>query len=371
VNTGALGRGTISSFTSRSDQANVLPSSLCWSVIRVRLVPIQVTIIKVMATSNTRRAMPTLFKDGAGTLEQGLDLVRRGDYARAREKFLDATRKFSKEGSLLYPNLAKAYADLLSPDVMNGSPGALMALSSFLRSTLGTTELKLGPRGISASDLATELELTTRDTNLMNAVASGTENPTALAQALQELASAYGPLGSQVLYLPELFHKRATTAESRVPVLMALSFEILGTAVETTDPLTAAEHFQTAQQYWSQANDEPRSQAAANRAGHLSIQAKCWICGREGIGHGIQFVSLPVLEGVSGLKDTGSSPLPSLDSSGLRVYVCKGCFSALHGLADKVAIQRAVEVEQRLLTAMQAMEQRLQNRSVGSLSSRN
>jgi hypothetical protein len=313
--------------------------------------------------------MPPIFKDGTGTLEQALDLARRGDYVRAREKFLDAARKYSKEGSLLYPHLAAAYAELLSPGVMNGDPSALMALALSLRSNLGTTELKLGPRGISAADLATQLELTTRDANLMAAVQSGSGDPQSLAQALQGLAGAYGQLGNQVLYLPELFQRRAITAESRVPVLMALSFETLGTSVEKTDPLAAAEHFQTAQQYWLQANDDSRAQVTATRAGHLSIQAKCWFCSREGIGQGIQFVSLPVLEGVAGLKDTGSSPLPSIDTSGLRVYVCKGCYSAVHGLADKIAVQRAGEVEARLLAEIRAMEQRLAS-EMGSSSTR-
>ena len=303
--------------------------------------------------------MPPLFKDGSGTLEQALDLARRGDFVRAREKFLEASRKYSKEGSLLYPNLAKAYADLLSPEVMNGNPDALMALSTFLRSTLGTTELKLGPRGISAADLATQLELTTRDLNLVAALQAGTGNPEALAQALQALAGAYGQLGNQVLYLPELFHHQSTTAESRVPTLMALSFETLGTAIQGSDPLGAAERFQTAQQYWLQANDEARGQAAGTRAGHLSIQARCWFCGREGKGHGIQFVSLPIDAEVGGLKDTGSSPLPSLDTSGRRVFVCKGCYSAVSGLADRIALQRVGEAEARLIAQIRALEQQL------------
>ena len=307
--------------------------------------------------------MPPLFKDGSGTLEQALDLARRGDFAHAREKFLDASRKYAKEGSLLYPNLAKAYADLLSPEVRDGHPDALMALSTFLRSTLGTTELKLGARGISAADLATQLELTTRDLNLMAAVQSGTGNPESLAQALQALAGGYGQLGNQVLYLPELFHQKSTTAESRVPALMALSFETLGTSIQATDPLGAAEHFQTAQQYWLQANDEARSQAAGTRAGHLSIQARCWFCGREGKGHGVQFVSLPIDQEVVGLKDPGTSPLPSLDPSGRRVYVCKGCFSAVSGLSDRIAMQRAGEAEARVMAELRAMEQRLRTRT--------
>jgi hypothetical protein len=305
--------------------------------------------------------MVTLFKDGSSTLEQGLDLARRRDFNRAREKFVEAYRKLSKEGRILDANLAKAYADLLSPEVVHGHSPSLIALSSFLRSSLGTTELRLGARGISAADLATQLELTARESQLGALLQSGPSNPEGLAQALQALATEYSQLGNRVLYLPELFEQRAVTADTKFPGLMALSFETLGTALQATDPLTAAERFQTAQHYWTQANDVTRAQAVATRAGHLAIQAKCWFCGREGRGFGVQFASLPLDQDVMGLKGMESSPLPSLDPSGRKVYVCKGCYSALNGLADRIAVQRASEVEQLLLAEMRAMEQRLQS----------
>lgn len=305
--------------------------------------------------------MVLLFKDGSATLEQGLDFARRREFNRAREKFTDASRKLAKEGRILEANLAKAYAELLSPEVVNGHSSTLIALSSFLRSSLGGTELRLGARGISAPELATQLELTAREAQLSALVQSGPSNPEGLAQALQALAADYSRLGNQVLYLPELFEQRATTADVKVPGLMALSFETLGTALQATDPLTAAERFQTAQHYWTQANDVNRAQEMATRAGHLAIQAKCWFCGREGRGFGIQFASLPLDQDVMGLKGMESSPLPSLDPSGRKVYVCKGCYSALNGLADRIAVQRASEVGQQLLAEMRAMERRLQS----------
>jgi hypothetical protein len=136
----------------------------------------------------------------------------------------------------------------------------------------------------------------------------------------------------------------------------------LGGSLQATNPLAAAEHFQTAQQYWIQAGNESRAQSVGAQVGQLALQAKCWFCGREGTGHGIQFVSLPIDQDVSGLKGTEGSPLPSLDASSRNVYVCKGCYSAAWGLADRIASQRASEVEARLLAEIRAMEQRLQSR---------
>ena len=306
--------------------------------------------------------MAPIFKDGSATLEQGLDLARRRDFDRARAKFQDASKKLSKEGSILYVNLANAYAELFSIGVRNENPEALMALSAFLRSTLGTTELRPGPRGIAASDLANQLELTARDKSLTAALQAPSSDPTALAQALQSLAGAYGQLGPQVLFLPELFSQQAIPANSRFPVLMALSFETLGGAVQATNPLAAAEHFQTAQQYWTQAGNEARAASTGAQVSQLALQARCWICGREGTGHGVQFVSLPIDQDVAGLKGTEGSPLPSVDVSGRNVYVCKGCYSAIWGLADRIAFQRAGEVEARLLAEIRALEQRMQSR---------
>jgi hypothetical protein len=310
--------------------------------------------------------MAPIFKDGSATLDQGLDFARRGEFDRAREKFLDASRKLSKEGSVLNVTLANAYAELFSLGVRNSNPGSLMALSTLLRSGLGATELRPGPRGISAADLAAQLEVTAHEVNVMSAVQAGAGSGEALATALQQVANEYSQLGNQVLYLPELFNHQSIAANSRFPVLMALSFETLGTSLQDSNPLGAAEHFQTAQQYWAQAGDENRAQTNANRVASLALQAKCWFCGREGTGHGIQFVSLPVDSNVDGLKGSETSPLPSVDRSGRNVFVCKGCYSAAWGLADRIAVQRAGEAEARLLAEMQAMERRLQSRIASS-----
>ncbi|HKN07581.1 MAG TPA: hypothetical protein VJ021_08310 [Thermoplasmata archaeon] len=305
--------------------------------------------------------MPPIFKDGSATLDQGLDLARRREFDRAREKFLDASRKFSKEGSILYVSLANAYADLFSIGVRNSNPNSLLSLSALLRSGLGSTELRPGPRGISAADLASQLEVTAHDVNVMSALQSGAGSAEALGLAVQQVANEYARLGNQVLFLPELFNQQIVPADSRFPVLMALSFETLGNSLQASNPLGAAEHFQTAQQYWAQAGDESKAQTAANRVASLALQAKCWFCGREGTGHGIQFVSLPIGENVDGLKGAEASPLPSVDRSGRNVFACKGCYSAVWGLADRIAVQRAGEAEARLMAEIRAMEQRLQS----------
>ena len=305
--------------------------------------------------------MPSLFKSGDELLDQGLDLSRRRDFVKAREKFLDASRKLSKEGGTIYVDVARAYADLMLLSSPNPDPTLMANLAGYLRSTVGTFELRPGARGITGADLATQLQLEARDRNLSASLQSGQGDPNGLAQALQALANDYMQLGNQVLFLPELFQQQSVTADLRVPVLMALSFETLGRGVMHTDPMAAAEHFQTAQQYWSQAGDSSRAAVAAGQIERLSLQAKCWFCGREGAGHGVQFVSMPVDLDVSGLKGHDGSPLPSLDKAGTHLYVCKACNSAVRVLADRIASERSAQVAHQLRAEMAAMERRLQS----------
>jgi len=311
--------------------------------------------------------MAPLFKSGSEVLEQALDLAKRRDYDRARQKFEDAAEKFSKEGSVLYVDLARVYADLMLYPSRGGDPGFLTNLATRLRSSLGTTELRPGPRSIAAPDLATQLELAAGETNLLAQVQSGVGDRAAIAQALQGVANGYRQLGPEVLFLPELFHQQTIPSGSKFPVLMALSFETLGASLQATDPLAAAEHYQTARQYWMQAGDQGRSEAAARQVESLAFRAKCWFCGREGVGHGIQFVSLPIDQDVNGLTGLDAGPLPSVDGSGRRVFACKGCSSALRLLADAIAAQRAYEVEARLNARIQALEQRLQTTGVAGI----
>jgi len=305
--------------------------------------------------------MAPLFKSGSEVMDQALDLARRRDFARAKQKFDDAAAKLEKEGSVLNVALARAYAELMVYPTRGNDPTYLAGLAAYLRAQLGTTEMRPGPRGISASDLAVQLELAANESQVLAQVQSGAGDRGAVAQALQSVANGYRQLGPQVLFLPELFSQRAIPADSKFPVLMATSFETLGASLQSSDPLAAAEHFQTAQQYWAQAGDQARSEASARQVEALAFRARCWFCGREGVGHGIQFVSLPIDQDVAGLKGVDSSPLPAVDGSGRRLFACKGCSSALRLLADSIAAQRAYEVEVRLNARIQALEQEIQS----------
>ena len=303
--------------------------------------------------------MAPLFKSGRDLLEQGLDLARRRDFARAREKFVDAAARLAKESGTVEADLARAYADLMGFAVRAPDPTAERALAEFLRTRLGSMELRPGLRPISGGALATQLDLDARDRELTAQTDPVATDPAAYAQALQALAGGYAGITGQVLFLPELIQQRTIAAESRVPVLMATAFETLGLAAQKADPIAAAERFQTAQQYWVQAGEGRRAEAAGHLIETLSLRARCWFCGRAGAGHGVQFVSMPVDVALAGLKDPSDSPLPAVDPTGHHLYVCIGCHSAVRGLAERIADRRAAAVAEQLRAEMRAMERRL------------
>jgi hypothetical protein len=310
--------------------------------------------------------MAPLLKSGTDLLEQGLDLARRREFDRAREKFADAGAKLAKEGRPLESNLARAYAELMMYPAQGRNPTYLANLAAFLQRSVGGADLRPGPRSIPALELAGQLNAAATEAQLIAQVGSGGGDRAALATALQGVAMTYRQMGGQILFLPDLFDHQVIAAGSKFSALMAVSFEVLGQSERASNPLAAAEHFQTARQYWAQAGDAARAEAAAAESQHLGLRARCWFCGREGIGHGVQFVSMPIDQDVSRLKGEETSPLPSLDGSGRQLFACQGCSSAVRLLADALAAQRSREVEARLLVQIRALEARMRSMAMHS-----
>ena len=302
--------------------------------------------------------MPLLFKDAPDLMRQGLDYSRRGQFDRASESFDQASAKYSKQGQIQDAGIATAYSRFMRLGSGHIDPQALRELGNLLRS-FGFVDFSPGARSIRASSLAYQLELDASERETEYAFQRGAISGEDRSQRLKALAEAYRSLGEEVLYCPEFFEHRAIPASRQVPILSARSEEALGEWLQSKDPLTAAEHFSAAQQWWTQAGDGERAAGAADRVGRLAFRAKCWFCGREGSGHGIQFVSMPIDYDVSGFKADGASPLPSVDGSGRYVFACKGCHSAIRLEADAMAARRVDEMERRLMARIQDLEARI------------
>lgn len=298
--------------------------------------------------------MAPLFKDGAQLMRQGRDLALRGDFASAAARFTSASERFRKKGEAQDASIAAAYARLLAARPGTVPTASLRQLAQLLRS-LGPVTLQPGPRGIAAEDLARELELTALERELQASTGPPGADGGSRAIAYQQLATAYREFGDRVLYLPELFEQRAVSAPSRVPIFSALAEETMGEQLRMQDPLQAAEHFQAAHHWWRQASDAARADSAAAQVSSLSLRVKCWFCGREGIGHGVQFVSMGIDFDPANLRKDDGSAIPSVAPDGSHIYACKGCGSAVRILADRIATEHVAAAEARLTARIESL----------------
>ena len=306
--------------------------------------------------------MPSLFKSGSDLMSQGQDYVRRGQLDKATLAFEAAAAKCSKSGDRVNAHTAHTYSLFLRLGPGPSPPAALRQAATALR-TLESSHFTPGGRTVSAASLANQLELEATDIEVESGFARGTVRPEDRAQTLRFLSEEYRKIGEEVVYRREFFGQGVVQASRLVPCFAARAEESLAMGLMASNPMAAAEHFQAAQQWWIQSGDPGRAQAAAQRVEQLAFRARCWYCGREGSGYGVQFVSMPVDAEISGLKLDGPAPLPSMDGSGRFLFVCKGCNSAMRLLSDSIAREHAEEVERHLLSRIEMIELRIRRLS--------
>ncbi len=301
-----------------------------------------------------------LFKTATEVFDQANDYLLRGDFASALSKYNDAIRKFQKVGDQNGILLATAYASVMNLAQDSNNPNAYHAAAQALHA-IGDQPVKLGLRESTANAVAHEAEILASATEWVGLQPTSTAQYEQKAQALRQVATALrGDIGSNVLVLPELFKQGSFTGESRALVLAALSEEAIAESLVATDPKAAAEHYQTARLWWSQAGSGAQADAAAAHVAQYGKSAKCWFCGREVAGENIHFVPMP-----SELTDLvkaadKDSVLPTYDPQTGNVYACKGCYGAVDKLADALATQRAAAVEAKLQPQIDELKKQIQ-----------
>jgi tetratricopeptide (TPR) repeat protein len=300
-----------------------------------------------------------LFKTASEVFDQANDYLLRGDFASALNKYNDAIRKFQKSGDQTGILLATAYASVMSLAQNTSNPNAYRAASQALRA-VGDQPIKLALRESTGNALAHEADILASAYEWIGLQPSSPAQFQQKAQALRQVATAIRTdIGNNVLVLPELFKQGSFTGEQRAYALAAQSEEALAQSMLATDPKGAAEHYQTARLWWSQAGDAPQADAAASRVAQYGKSAKCWFCGREVSGENVHFVPMP-----SDLTDLvkaadKDSPLPSFDPATGNVYACTGCHGAVHRLADQLATQRMNELDAKVQPQIQELKDQI------------
>ena len=297
-----------------------------------------------------------LFKTASEVFDQANDYLLRGDFASALNKYNDAIRKFQKVGDANGIMLATAYASVMNLAQDAGNPAAYRSAALALHA-LGDAPVKLGLRESTANAVAHEAEILASAAEWTSLAPTSTAQYQQKAQALRQVATAIRTdIGGNVLVLPELFKQGSVTGESRALALAAMSEEAMAESLLASDPKAAAEHYQTARLWWSQAGDAAQADTAAAHVAQYGKSAKCWFCGREVSGENIHFVPMP-----SDLTDLvkaadKDSVLPTYDPQTGNVYACKGCHGAVHHLADALATQRMNELDAKIQPQIQSLK---------------
>lgn len=301
-----------------------------------------------------------LLKSASEVMDQANDYLLRGDFGSALNKYNDAIRKFQKVGDQNGVMVAAAYASVMSLAQATSNPEAYRAAAQALRS-LADMPIKLGLRESTASAVAREADILASEAEWTTLQPTSVAQYQQKAQALRQVATAIrSDIGGNVLVLPELFRQGSVTGESHALALAAQSEEALAESLLATDPKAAAEHYQTARLWWSQAGNGAQADAAAAHVAQYGKSAKCWFCGREVAGENIHFVLMP-----SDLTDLvkaadKDSPLPSFDPASGNVYACKGCHGAVQHLADALATQRMNELDAKIQPQIQDLKNQIQ-----------
>lgn len=301
-----------------------------------------------------------LLKSGSELMDQGHDLLLRGNFPGALSKYQDALRKFQKIGDANGAAEATAYAAVMDLSQRTSDPAAYRATAQALRA-LGDNPVKLGPRESTGNALAGEADILASAIEWTNLQPTSPAQGQQKAEALRTVATAIrSDIGGNVLVLPELFKQGSFTGESRALALAALSEEAFAQSLLATDPKAAAEHYQTARLWWSQAGNAGQADAAGALVAQYGKSAKCWFCGREVAGENLHFVPMP-----SDLTDLvkaadKDSLLPSFDPATGNVYACKGCYGAVHHLADALATQRMNELDAKIQPQIQDLKSQIQ-----------
>ena len=302
-----------------------------------------------------------LFKTASEVFDQANDYLLRGDFGSALNKYNDAIRKFQKVGDQNGLLLAAAYASVMGIAQDTQNPNAYRAAAQALRA-VGDQPIKLGLRESTGAALAHEADILASATEWVALHPTSPAQYQQKAQALRQVATALrADIGGHVLVLPELLKQGSVTGEQHALALAAQSEEALAESLLATDPKAAAEHYQTARLWWSQAGNAGQADAAAARVAAYGKSAKCWFCGREVAGENVHFVPMP-----SDLTDLvkaadKDSPLPSFDPATGSVYACTGCHGAVYRCADELAVQRTTELDAKIQPQIQDLRNQIQS----------
>jgi len=289
----------------------------------------------------------SIFKSGDELFDQGVDLVKRKEYAKARKNFEKTVEKNGTNAEL-----AGVYIAILDACMDNNNPARYANLADRLEKTrVGSFEF--GLTEVESSKLAIECRL------LVERLSAGriSGNSTAVLEdkgnKLLATARKYQTqIGNNPIRLSELVGLNQNTGMKESLYIQAWGYEALASAAVLTDPKRAAELLQNAYNCRRQVGENGDEDMRLMKAYSRSV--KCWICGRPSTGEGVHFFTMSS-EMTPLMRSTGDDILQSAPSDYDSVYVCRPCYTAISKKSDEIAAR----YHQAAMSEMRAMESRL------------
>lgn len=289
-----------------------------------------------------------LFKNGDELYEESKELIKRGEFAKARSTLM---KSIEKDGGV--DDVAAVQVALIDLSDKLTSASAYRNLLNAINKLSSATEIEFGLDVLDVSEMRTECELTIRKIEILSNSCKGS----ALVQKGKDLIALgqdyQSRIGGRPLALIGLFKKDTSiTGNTEFYNLMAAGYEAMADGVVYDDPRQAAEYQQIAGGYRQQNGQSAEENMRRVRA--YSSTCTCWMCGRIATGEGIHFYSAPADVSPS-LKDNSTTAAKSRADT-QHIYICRACYSAVSNRSDEISQQYYNQAMQQ----MQAMEARLQ-----------
>jgi len=288
----------------------------------------------------------SVFKSGDELFNQGVDLIKRKEYAKAKKNFEKTIEKGGREA-----DLARIYTDIIDACLDRNNSARYVKLAATLANAkddfvFGLTEVNPGRLMTECKLLAERLAVT----NLPGNTQAALEDK---GNKLLDIARRYqAQIGNDSIVISEIVGIQVNTGIREALYVQAWGYENLASGVVMSDPKKAAELLQNAYACRKQLGEDGQQTMSQIKAYSRSV--KCWICGRPATGEGIHFVAMS--SDVSPfMRKSGDDILQSAPEDYKAIYVCRPCYSSISRRADEIAKQ----YHEAAMQEMRAMEARL------------
>jgi hypothetical protein len=288
----------------------------------------------------------SVFKSGDELFVQGIDLVKRKEFAKARKNFEKTIEKGGREAVL-----ARIYVDIIDVCLDNNNPDRFSRLASSLGNIKDNFEF--GLTQINPERVARECALLAERINIGRIQGNSSAVLEDKGNKFLDVARRYqSQIGNDSIVISEIVGLQVNTGIKEALYIQAWGYECLASAAVMSDPKKAAELLQNAYTCRKQLGED--GQKEMNRIKAYSKSVKCWICGRPATGEGVHFLAMSS-EITPFMRKSDDDILQSTPSDYNSVYVCKPCYTSISRRSDEIARQ----YHEAAMQEMRAMEARL------------